>query len=304
MTDNKILPGDTIGIIAPSRPIENIRKEIEDGVATLEQLGFKVKKGKNIEKKNYFSAGTVEERVSDIHEMFMDPEVKAIICATGGSSANQLLELIDFELIKNNSKIFLGYSDISILLLSMYKKADIPGFYGPTVYEMSMLTSNSRDFLFEMFKRKEKQFRYPNEFNTIRPGEARGKLIGGLLSRINSLIGTDYIPDFNDAIIFWEEVNMSPAMIDFNLEELRLAGVFNKIKGMVVGHLSGCTDKKYPEDNRPIEDIILERTAGFDFPIIKVEYFGHDIDNFYPLPIGANATINTYNKNFSILFEN
>lgn len=304
MKKNILLPGDTIGIIAPSRPIENIRKEIEEGIATLEQLGFKVKKGKNMEKKFYFSAGTAEERVNDIHEMFADPEIKAIICATGGSSANQLLELIDFDLIKNNPKIFLGYSDISILLLSMYKKTGITAFYGPTVYEMSMLTNDSRDFLFEMLKGRDKQFKYPNELNIIRPGKAEGKMIGGLLSRVNSLIGTEYAPDFNNSILFWEEVNMSPAMIDFNLEALRLAGVFNKIKGMVVGHLSGCTDNKYPEDNRPIEDIIFDRTAGFDFPIIKVEYFGHDINNFYPLPIGTTATINTDSKNFSILFKN
>lgn len=304
MEKGLLLPGDTIGIVAPSRPIENIRKEIENGVATLEQLGFRVKKGKNMDKKFYFSAGTAEERVSDIHEMFTDSEVKAIICATGGSSANQLLELIDFDLIKNNPKIFVGYSDISILLLSMYKKSGIFTFYGPTAYEMSMLTSDSRNFLFEMFGRKKRQFEYPSELNIIRPGKTEGRLIGGLLSRVNSLIGTEYASDFNDAILFWEEVNMSPAMIDFNLEVLRLAGVFNKIKGMVVGHLSGCTDIKYPEDNRPIEDIILDRTSGFDFPIIKVEYFGHDIENFYPLPIGANASINTDGRNFSVLLQN
>jgi muramoyltetrapeptide carboxypeptidase len=304
MTKNVLLPGDTIGVIAPSRPIENIKKEIENGVAVIRQLGFKVKKGKNIYKKFYYSAGTPEERVLDIHDMFTDPEVKAIICATGGSSANQLLELIDFDLIKNNSKIFLGYSDISILLLSMYKKTSITTFYGPTVYEMSMLTANSKDFLFEILKGKEKQFKYPNELNIIRPGKAEGKLIGGLLSRINSLIGTEYAPDFNDAILFWEEVNMSPAMIDFNLEALRLTGAFNKIKGMVIGHLSGCTDNKYHEDNRSIEDIILDRTAGFDFPIIKVDYFGHDVDNFYPIPVGADTVIDTDDKSFSVSFGN
>lgn len=92
-------------------------------------------------------------------------------------------------------------------------------------------------------------------------------------------------------------------MIDFNLQNLRLTGMFEKIKGMVIGHLSECIDKKYPEDNRSIEEIVLERTAGFNFPIISVEYFGHDIDNFYSLPIGENAIINTEEKEFSVSLE-
>jgi muramoyltetrapeptide carboxypeptidase len=303
MRKNVLLPGDTIGVIAPSRPIENIKKEIENGIYALEQLGFKVKKSKNIDKRFYFSAGTPEERAADIHEMFADPEVKAIICATGGSSSNQLLELIDFNLVEDDSKIFLGYSDISILLLAMYKKSGINAFYGPTVYEMSMLTPSSKDFLLDMLKGEKEQFKYPSELAVIRPGKIQGMLIGGLLSRINSLIGTDYIPDFNNSILFWEEVNMSPAMIDFNLETLRLAGVFDNIKGMIVGHLSGCTDSKYPEDNRSIEDIILDRTTGYNFPIIKTDYFGHDINDFYTIPLGKKASIDTDKKEFTLLHE-
>ncbi len=296
------MPGDTIGIIAPSRPIENIKKEIENGVVALEQLGFKVKMGKNIDKKFYYSAGTVEERVSDIHEMFADPEIKAIICATGGSSSNQLLEFIDFDLIKTNPKIFMGYSDISVLLLSIYRKTGNPVFYGPTVYEMSMLTPDSKKFLLKILSGERGEFEYPSEMKIIRSGKCEGKLVGGFLEIINSLNCTDYIPDLNDAVLFWEDVNTCPAMIDFELQELRLSGALEKIKGMVVGHLSECVDRKYPEDNRAIEDIILERTAGFNFPIIKVDYFGHDIDNFYTLPIGADALIDTDKNRFEVLY--
>lgn len=303
MNKNILLPGDTIGVISPSRPISNIKKEIETGISALKQLGFKVVKGKNVDNKFFYSAGTPAERVSDIHEMFANPEVKAIICATGGSSANQLLELIDFELIKNNPKIFMGYSDITVLLLSMHKKSKTPVFYGPTMYEMGKIDSDAKEFLFKMLDGKESEFRYPSEMKIIQPGCANGILIGGLLSRFNSLIGTDNIPDFNGKIIFLEEVSTSPAMLDFNLQSLRLLGAFEKISGMVIGHLSECEDKKYPEDNRPIEDIVLERTAGFDFPIIKVEYFGHDIDNFYPLPIGSEARIDTEKKDFSVILK-
>jgi len=295
--------GGTIGVIAPSRPIHNIKKEVEAGILALEQMGFKVKRGAHLESHLYYSAGTPEERVSDLHEMFVDPEVKAIICATGGSSANQLLELINFDLIKNNPKIFLGYSDITVLLLSMYEKSDTPVFYGPTVYEMSMLTPDARNFLFQMLEKGSGTFEYPQEGKVIRGGIASGKLVGGILSRVESLVGTEYSPKMDGAILFWEDVNSFPAAIDFDLQALRLAGVFEKISGMIVGHLSDCTDKKYPNDNRPIEEIVLERTNGFDFPIIKVEYFGHDINDFYPLPIGTKANINTEEKSFSVVIE-
>lgn len=301
MNKNTLLSGDTIGIVAPSRPVSNIKKEIKEGIRELSQFNFRIKQGKNINNKLYYSAGIPEEKVFDIHEMFVDSEVKAIICATGGSSANQLLDLIDFELIKKNSKIFIGNSDITVLLLAMYKKTGVSVFYGPTVYDIPALTGTAKDFILKMLSGKEEIFMYPKKMKIIRPGKCEGKLIGGLLSRINSLIGTKYIPDFTGAILFWEEVDVSPAMLDFNLQALRLAGVFEKIKGMVIGHLSGCFDKRYPEDNRSIEDIVIERTAGFDFPIIKVEYFGHDVKNFYSLPIGADAKINTEENEFSIL---
>lgn len=300
MNQHILLPGDAIGIIAPSRPIYNIKKEIDAGILALEQLGFKVKQGKNIDKRFFYSAGTPEERVSDIHEMFADSEVKAIICATGGSSANQLLELIDFELIKNNPKIFMGYSDITVLLLAMYKRSGLPVIYGPTIYEMSTLTADAKNFLFKLLNGKEEEFKYPSEMKVVRPGKASGKLVGGLLSLINSSIVTGDEPDFSGGILFWEEVNSSPAMLDFNLQALRLAGVFEKINGMVIGHLSGCDDKKYPQDNRPIEDIVLEKTAGFNFPIIKVDYFGHDINDFYAIPIGDNCEIDTEKSEFKI----
>lgn len=303
MNKNTLLPGDTIGVIAPSRPIYNIKTEIEAGILSLEKMGFKVKRGKYLESHLYYSAGTPAERVLDLHEMFSDPEVKAIICATGGSSANQLIELIDFDLIKSNPKIFLGYSDITILLLSMYKKSGTPVFYGPTIYEMSTLTPDAMNFLFKMFDKGSGAFRYPLEGKIIRSGKASGKLIGGILSRVESLIGTEYLPEMKGAILFWEDVNSSPAAIDFDLQALRLSGVFEKISGMIVGHLSDCTDKKYPNDNRPIEEIILERTNGYDFPIMKVEYFGHDIDNFYLLPIGATAEINTEKESFSVILN-
>ncbi len=297
---NTLKQGDTIGIVAPSRPIYNIKKEISEGIKNIQSRGFLVKESKFLNKKDYYSAGTVAQRVTSLHEMFSNSKIKAIICATGGASASQLLEDLDFELIKKNPKIFMGYSDITTLLLSINKKTDLITFYGPTIYEFSFLSEDAQNFIFNMFEGKIKIFNYPKIGRAIKPGKANGKLIGGLLSRFNSLLGTPYMSSLSGKILFWEELGMSPAMIDLELQQLRLAGVFGKISGMIVGHLSDCIDKKYPKDNKSMDKIILERTNGFSFPIMKVDYFGHDINNFYCLPIGGRAFMDTSKKLLSV----
>jgi len=295
--------GDVIGIIAPSRPIYNYRPEIAAGLKSLEKMGFKLKFGQNLNKHFYYAAGTPAEKANDFNKMFRDPKVKAIFCATGGSSANQILDEIDWTAVKNNPKYFWGYSDISVLLLAIYKKTGLVTYHGPDVYSLATLNSKPRQLTFDLLTQETKKstFDYPSVFEVIRPGQAQGKLLGGNITLINSLLGTEYCPDYKGAILFWEEVGESPAMLDFKLQQLKLAGVLSKISGMVIGHLSGCRDKKYPRDNRSINDIILVITKKYKFPIIKVNYFGHDTNNFYPFPIGGQAQIDTDNKVFKLI---
>jgi len=296
--------GDMVGIVAPSRPIHNIQKEIKAGIALIKNNGFTVKSGKNINKHFFYSAGNISDRVSDIHEMFAAKEVRAVICATGGASASQIIEGLDYNLIKRTPKFFLGYSDITSLLLAINKKTGIPTFYGPTVYDFPNLSSPAKQFLFRMLSCQSDSFQYPSSGTVWRTGKARGKLVGGLLSRFAGLLATRFMPGLKGKILFWEENGTCPAMIDFLLQQLRLAGVFGQISGMVVGHLSDCVDKKYPKDNRSIADIVIERTTGYGFPILKVEYFGHDINNFYTMPIGYEARLDAGKKMLSVLSDN
>ncbi len=130
-------------------------------------------------------------------------------------------------------------------------------------------------------------------FCTIKDGIVSGILLGGNLLSTNSLIGTPYSPDYTNSIWFWEEVNECPAKVDFYLSKFKLSGNLNKIKAMIIGHLSGYGDKKYPQDNRDITDIILELTKGYNFPIIKTQTFGHEIAKFYTYPIGIVANLDT-----------
>jgi muramoyltetrapeptide carboxypeptidase len=291
---------DTIGLIAPSRPIYTIEAEVKKGISLIQKNGFAVKVGENFNKHFFYSAGTSRERISDIHEMFLSEEVRAIICATGGASSNQLIDKLDYRLIKQNSKPLLGYSDTTSLLLAIYSKTKFPTLYGPTVYDFPNLTATAREFTFDMLTNKKNNFNYPSSGQVWRSGKANGKLVGGVLSRFTGLLATPYMPDLKEKILFWEEVGVSPAEIDFLFGQLRLAGVFDKINGMIIGHLSGCVDTRYPQDNRSIKDIVLEVSEGYDFPILKVDYFGHDIKNFYTLPIGYEASLNAGKKTLSV----
>lgn len=293
--------GDTIGIIAPSRPVINNKEEINAGIKILEEKGFKVKLGKNLYKRSYYSAGSPKERASDLNAMFKDKKVKAIICATGGITSNQLLDIIDYEAIEKNPKIFLGYSDITTLLLSIHKKTGVITFHGTDLCDLSKLNRKSKDFLFDMLMGKESQYTLPSEMSVLKEGRAKGKLLGGNLILSNSLLGTKYLPSYSGAIWFWEVLGESPASLDQKLHHFKLSGNLEKISAIIIGNLSGCKDKRHKEDNRPIKEIVLELTKEYDFPIIKVSYFGHDISNFYTFPIGISSEINTASGEFRIL---
>lgn len=290
--------GDTIGIIAPSRPTN--RKEILPCIKILEARGFKVKFGENIYKKSYYSAGSAKERASDLNTMFKDKKVKAIMCATGGIVSNQLLDLINYETIKKNPKIFIGYSDITVLLLAIHKKTGLITFHGPNLHSLK-LTKEAEDFLFDLLMGKKSQYYLPFEMEIIKKGKAKGKLLGGNIHSIDSLLGTKYTPTYNKKIWFWEEIGESPASLDQKLNQFKLSGNLKKISAMIIGNLANCIDKKYKEDNRPINEIILESTKEYNFPIIKVPYFGHNVSNFYTFPIGVTSKINTKTNEFKII---
>lgn len=294
----KLKIGDTIGIIAPSRPVD--KKKVLAGIKKLESRGFKVKLGKNLYKKTYYSAGTAKEKASDLNAMFKDKEVKAIICAAGGISATQIVDLIDYEIIKKNPKIFMGFSDITVLLLAIYKKTGLITFHGPNLHSFRRLDKRAENFLFDLLMGKETEYSIPNDMEIIKKGKTEGKLIGGNVHLNNSLLGTEYSPSYGKAIWFWEDLGENPASLHQKLYRFKLSKNLNNVSGMIIGHLSGCVDKVYKEDNRPIEEIILEVTKEYNFPIIKVPYFGHDVNNFYTFPIGVTAEIDTKNHKLII----
>ena len=299
--------GDKIGIISPSEPII-YKKKFERGIETLKKMGFRVVLGKNVFKEcGAYMAGADKQRATDLNTMFKNRDIKGIFCSRGGMSANRLLNLIDFKAMKQSPKVFMGLSDITVLLNAIYKKTGLVTFHGPNVeFGFSHGLKNRHKFTEEYF-RKAVMSPQPignvpgwKKIDVLKSGKASGILIGGNLEVLMTLLNTEYEPDWNNKILFWEESVRTTQEIDFWLTHLRLCGVFKKISGIVIGKLTGITTLRSGDDwnykkTFPINKIVLEICRTHKFPIIKGFAFGH----YYPqitLPIGVKATINTSKK--------
>ncbi|MFC1674946.1 LD-carboxypeptidase [Candidatus Omnitrophota bacterium] len=284
--------GDTIGIVAPawSFDADNFRR----GVDKLKSLGFKVKYDQQIFSRHWSMAGYDDKRAEQINRMFADKEVKAIFCAKAGYGSIKTIPYLDKRVIRRNPKIFVGYSDITILLSYLYKTAKMVVFHGPVVSGEIFEGMNVITFKYllraVMQRRPLKRLRFPY-MRAIRRGRAKGILVGGNLSLIVSAIGTPYDIDTAGKILFLEDVGEDMETIDSYLMHLKLAGKFNMVKGVVFGRMMNCIDhsgKKYT-----IKDVLNDILSDVKVPII----FGFPSGHRRPgevnvtLPFGVSATL-------------
>lgn len=281
--------GDTIGIISVSSPVE--KEVVDKTVKYFEDLGYKTKLGKNILASNGYMAGSIEQRVFDLHSMFKDPTVNAIICAWGGTSANQLLQYINYGLISNNPKIFVGLSDPSVLSLAISTKSKIPTFHGPTGYNFGAtnLTPYTEKYFFKALSRIEPigLIEELSKREIIKEGTVEGEIIGGNLTLLQTIIGTPYEPDWNNKILFWEDLFVELHTIDLILTQFDNAGIFAKIKGMVIGKLVECNEEEYTI-NESFSELIERLTKRYNFPILYNVDLGHSDDKI-TIPIGVKC---------------
>lgn len=318
MIPKRLKKGDTIGIVAPSNPIlEHKKVFIENGIDYLKSLGFNVIFSKNafaINKYGY-AAGTPEQRADDINAMFKDKNIAAIWCAQGGDNANDVLDLLDYDLIKKNPKIFLGKSDIDVLLLAINTMTGLITFHCP---DPKIGKDHSQAELDPEYTKKWLKQRLINgkigpiekssEWKCLRKGKAEGKILGCNLSSLSKLTGTKYFPDFKDAILFLEVYDSDIRVVFYKLTQLKNSGVFDKIKGIVVGYAYGFQDKerfdKKPkvdkEGNKVLfENLVLEATENYSFPILKINEFGHYFTHLF-LPIGGRIKMDADNLSLEI----
>ena len=301
----KLKKGDTIGIINPAfkNPIDVFTK-YDYMIKAFEERGFKLKFGKTFTLQNGYLAGTDEERSNDINEMFKDDEVKAIICMRGGYGASRIVDKIDYDLIKNNPKLFCGFSDITVLTNAIYKKTNIPALHGLVslfVGSKSCDEFSLNDFFISLTEnQKGRILKNPNnDAKTQISGKVTGKLIGGNLSLIATLVGTEYELDFTDKIVFIEEVTEEPYQIDRYLSSLRLSGMLDKAKGFVFGYFSECEASESRKNDQTAMDIVKDYFLGLGKPVLTNFACGHSFP-FINLPIGVECTLDTDEKTITI----
>lgn len=311
MIAKKLQIGDTIWFISPSNPTTKDQKDLlNNAIQKFEKLGLKTICSKNcfaIDKYEV-SGGEPEERADDLNEMFSNPEVKAIYCVNGGDTANQMLSLIDYENIKKHPKIFLGMSDIDVLHLAINTKTDLVVFNGSNA-KAGRKYDLDDEYTWNSFQNrildKSKAIPASSERICIRKGIAEGKILGCNLSSILKLAGTHYFPNFGNTILFLEWYREDTKSAIRKLQQLKDIGVFNQIKWLVIGYIWGFQDEKSKAENNiktKYEDIVLDMTKEFDFPILKTNDFGHKCPNCY-LPIWAKVRLDATNKEIEIIEE-
>lgn len=303
MLANKLNYGDTIGVVGVSNSLE-IGATYENFYRAekfLTDKGFKIKRGKYVLKDYYGSVGTRQEKAEDMMNMFEDKEVKAIICLKGGQTCNTFIDLLDYEVIKKNPKIITGYSDITVILESIYKKTGLVTFHGPDFVNFGKKGAEER------FKEFENTFinKRIGKFHTgtkkvIRKGKVQGKLIGTNLGAMMNLLGTEYTENFQDKILAIESYKTSPNECQRRFAHLKQLGIFDKIKGVIVGY--NYELQKNGDVFPQMEDILLDYTKEYDFPIIKCNDFGHEMVNAV-IPIGVNVKIDSDNSKIDVLDE-
>ena len=301
--------GDTIGIVAPaSAPIDV--KAIDRSVKVLQRLGFKVKLEKHLRKKQGFLAGSDEERLGDLMSMFRDPEVKAILCVRGGYGTARLLPLLDYEVIRANPKIFVGYSDITSLHCAFLKKANLVTFHGPMLHS-DFCKKDMPDFTLQSFLNTLTQpyaagsicKTYHGKISVLRRGKASGRLLGGNISLLCTTLGTPYQPSFKKKILFLEDLEEAPYRFDRMLTHLLNAGVLQQVAGVAVGLNRNCIDpqaKKRKQYWQTVEDVLKERLAPLKVPVVAGLPFGHVPLNA-TLPMGVPAELDGTNGDLTIL---
>ncbi len=293
----KLNPGDTVGLVLPASMAFEQHK-IDIAIAQVEALGFKTKLGKYARERNGYFAGTDAQRAHDINAMFADDDVDAIFCYSGGWGSPRLLPLIDFDVIKRNPKIFLGYSDITALLNAIHQKTGLVTFHGPVMAQRlsSWTVDNLRRVLMQTDAVGELSSppKPDNELvnrdfwtQTIRGGKATGKLVGGNLSLVAALCGTPWQINSQDAIVLLEDIDEDPYRVDRMLTQCAQAGLFDKAAGVVFGF---CTDCKVDGPSFSLEDVLKDRFATLNIPCFSGFAFGH-IKEMHTLPIGISASL-------------
>jgi muramoyltetrapeptide carboxypeptidase len=293
MIPKKLSKGDAIGIVSPSTPVtKELAGQFDKGVAFLESLGFNVVIGDHVFSATWGYAASPQEKAEDINRMFANESIKAILCSQGGVTANACLPYLNWKSIREYPKVFLGMSDITVLLNAIQHKTGLVTFHGDDVmwgFGRNPTMYDEQEFIARLMDGRIGQIPQSRERRTVRNGVAEGKLLGGNLHCLLKLAGTPYFPDFTGAILFVEAIGITPEACDHLFQQLKQIGVFDQIRGVIIGYIDGLQNDE--KASMQMEDVLLRVTAEYDFPILKTDDFGHNCPNTV-LPVGGEVRMN------------
>lgn len=327
MKAKRVNPMCTIGVFSSSSPISaTVPVRYERGKQYLESKGFKVVDGLLYGKNDCYRSGSIKERAEEFNALLYNDEVEIVMAAIGGNNTNSILPYIDYEYLKKHPKIIIGYSDTTALLLAIYAKTGLTTFYGPALASSFGEFSPFVDETFEYFKnimfdKIEVPYTFPmpnvwtdefinwseqdrgkeereNEWICVNPGKCKGRLIGGNLNTMQGFFGTEYMPEIKEGdILLIEDSLKDAATIERSFSLLKLAGVFDKVSGIILGKHELFDDNG--TGRKPYE-ILLEVLGDARIPLLA-EFDCCHTHPMFTMPIGCMVELDVENKKVTLL---
>jgi muramoyltetrapeptide carboxypeptidase len=297
----RLKPGDTVGLVAPANATFNTQ-DLDIARESLEALGLKVRVGEHLRDRHGYLAGKDRDRAADINAFFKDSSVSAVLPIRGGWGSARLLPFLDYEMIRRNPKLVVGYSDVTALLMALHARAGLVTFHGPNgmgrwdayslEYFKRVLFSAEPVTFANTPRASETNALVPTQYRirTITPGTARGRLIGGNLSVLAGIAGSPYVPSFDGAILFLEDVREDIYRVDRMLTTLKLAGMLSRIRGFVFGTCSECGPGDGNFGALTFEELWADHIAPLKVPSWSGAMIGHAMPQ-WTLPVGAEVEI-------------
>ncbi|MGV3561100.1 S66 peptidase family protein [Larkinella arboricola] len=294
----RLKPGDTVALVGPAAPAFS-RETVQITVESLQALGFKTVVAKHVFDRYGYLAGTDADRAADLNAMFADSGVNAIMAMHGGWGCARLLPLLDYNLIRRNPKVLVGYSDITALLLGIYTQTGLITMHGPvgavtwnpfTVnYLRQTLMDGQAVLMDNPHDKGDLLAQTKDRITTLHPGKARGRLLGGNLTVLSHLMGTKYLPDWKGSILFLEDIGEDVYRMDRMITQLRLAGVLDEISGFVFGKCTDCDPGK-GYGSLTMEDVFRDHIVPLRKPAYSGAMIGH-ITHKFTVPVGIEAEV-------------
>jgi muramoyltetrapeptide carboxypeptidase len=294
----RLRPGDTVGLVEPAGFTED-RFDLAQVLDTIRAMGLVPRPAPHVTKRYGYLAGTDQDRAADINAMYADPQVRAIFAVRGGWGCARSLPFLDFDTIRANPKLLIGFSDITALHLSFAARTGCPTIHGPNA------ANSWTAFSWDSFRRlafagEMPTWRSPEPHDdrlaqrsgirTFRAGRASGRLLGGNLAVLSALVGTPYLPDFDGAILFLEETGEAEYRLDRMLTQLGLAGVLGRVAGVVFGQCTRCTGEEPNYSGFTVSEVLDQHLAPLGVPAFQGALIGH-IANQFSIPVGIRAEI-------------